>query len=45
MLFLGSDDTSSVTRYEVDPEARSAAKLTATAEKMGEFVGLVLTSQ
>lgn len=45
VLFLGSDDTSSVTRYEVDPEARSAAKLTATAEKMGEFVGLVLTSQ
>lgn len=45
VLFGGSDDTAAATRYAVDPEAKSAAKLTATAEKMGNFVALVLTSQ
>ena len=45
VLFTASDDEATVNRYEVDPEAKSAAKLTATAEDMGEFVALVATSQ
>lgn len=45
VLFLANDDDGVVTRYEVDPEAKSAAKLTATAEKMGNFVGLVATAE
>lgn len=45
VLFLASDENSTITRYEVDPAARSAAKLTATAADMGEFVGLVLAGE
>lgn len=45
VLFLANDDEGVVTRYEVDPEAKSAAKLTATAEKMGTFVGLLATAE
>ncbi|PZQ49913.1 MAG: hypothetical protein DI556_10700 [Rhodovulum sulfidophilum] len=45
VLFTASDDEATVNRYEVDPEAKSAAKLTATAEDMGGFVALVATSQ
>lgn len=45
VLFLASDENSTITRYEVDPEAKSAAKLAGEAEDMGDFVGLVLTSQ
>jgi methylamine dehydrogenase heavy chain len=45
VLFAASDDEAIVTRYDVDPDAKSAAKLTATAEDMGGFVGLVLTTE
>ena len=45
VLFLANDDEGVVTRYEVDPEAKSAAKLTATAESMGNFVGLLATAE
>lgn len=45
VLYLASDENSTITRYEVDPEAKSAAKLAGKAEDMGDFVGLVLTSQ
>lgn len=45
VLFLADDETNVVTRYEVDPEAKSAAKAAGKAEDMGRFVGLVFTSQ
>ncbi|MBP1805252.1 amine dehydrogenase large subunit [Rubellimicrobium aerolatum] len=38
-------ESSTLTRYEVDPEARFAAKPAGEAEKMGGFPALVLTSQ
>jgi methylamine dehydrogenase heavy chain len=45
VVFAASDDTSTVYRYEVDPDARSAAKLAGIAPGMGTFVALVLTSE
>lgn len=45
VVFAASDDTSTVFRYEVDPEAKSAAKLAGSASSMGNFVALVLTSE
>lgn len=45
VVFAANDDEGIVNRYAVDPDAKSAAKLTKSAEDMGGFVGLVATSE
>ncbi|KQT42049.1 hypothetical protein ASG43_17390 [Aureimonas sp. Leaf454] len=45
VLFGSDPEEGVVTRYEIDPEAKFAAKLTATAENLGTFTGLVAAGQ
>lgn len=45
VLFAASDDEGILYRYEVDPEAKSAAKLAGEATDMGNFVALVKTDK
>lgn len=45
VLFAASADESLVNRYEVDPDAKSAAKAAGKAESMGNFVSLALTDE
>jgi methylamine dehydrogenase heavy chain len=42
VLFGANDEDGVVTRYDVDPEAKFAAKLTETAEDVGSFIPLVI---
>ena len=45
VIYATDDHMSALHRYEVDPEARFAAKRTATAEGLGDFITLVLTER
>lgn len=44
-VLFGTTEEGELNRYEVHPEARSAAKFAGSIEEMGTFLGLVLTSQ
>lgn len=44
VIFAVSEENA-LYRYEVDPEAKFAAKLAGEAEDMGNFVGLVLATE
>ncbi|KQT64048.1 MULTISPECIES: amine dehydrogenase large subunit [unclassified Aureimonas] len=45
VLFASDPEEGNVTRYEIDPEAKFAAKLTVTAESVGIFVPLVVAGE
>lgn len=45
VIYATDDHASALHRYEVDPEAKFAAKRTATAEGLGDFVTLVLSER
>jgi methylamine dehydrogenase heavy chain len=45
VLFAVDDENGVMKRYEVDPEAKFAAKLAGTAEELGDFAPLVIAPQ